>query len=74
MFMEKAFRTLITVVASITKINNMINCLNCFSFGLKIKDNLTDYLSCKIQINQETTPKFVMQSHLINSLFEKLKE
>jgi hypothetical protein len=42
------------VVGNKERIKGMINCLkNCY-FGLKIEDNLTDYLSCKIQINQTT--------------------
>ena len=55
-------------------IEDMINCLKNCDFGLKIEDNLTDYLSCKIQINQETKTTFVMQPHLINSLIEKFGE
>jgi hypothetical protein len=43
------------VVGSKEGIQDMINCLRS-DFGLKIKDNLTDYLSCKIQINQATKP------------------
>jgi hypothetical protein len=30
-------------------IQDMINCLKILDFGLKIEDNLTDYLSCNIQ-------------------------
>ena len=44
---------------------------NC-NFGLKIENNLTDYSSCMIQINQETKTTFVMQPHLINRLIEKI--
>jgi hypothetical protein len=43
------------VVGSEEGIQDMINCLKNCNFGLKIENNLTDYLSCKIQINQATT-------------------
>ena len=42
------------VVGSEKGIEEMINCLKNCGFGVKIEDNLTDYLSCKIQINQYT--------------------
>ena len=58
------------VVESEKGIEDMINCLKNCDFGLKIEDNLTDYLSCKIQINQQTKTTYVMQPHLINSLIE----
>ena len=52
----------------------MINCRKNCNFVLKIEDNLTDYLSCKIQINQESKTTFSMQSHFINHLTEKFGE
>ena len=62
------------VVGGKKGIKGMMNCLKNCDFGLKIEDNLTDYLSCKFQINQETKTTFVMQPHLINSLIEKIGE
>ena len=62
------------IVGSKNGIKEMINCLINCDFGLKIEDNLTDYLSCKIQINQETKTIFVIKPHLINSLNEKFGE
>ena len=62
------------VVGSESGIDDMINCLKNCDFGLKVEDNLTDYLSCKININQDTKTTFVMQPHLINSLIEKFGE
>ena len=62
------------VVGSKKGIIDMINCLTNFDFGLKIEDNLTDSLSCEIQINPEIKTTFVMQPHLINSLIEKFGE
>ena len=53
------------VVGSKNRIKRMTNCLNNCDFGLKIEDNLTDYLSCKIQINQETKTTYLMQPHLM---------
>ena len=50
----------------------MIHCLIHFDFGLKIEDYLTDYLSYKIQINQEINTTNLMQPHLINRLIEKI--
>jgi hypothetical protein len=54
----------------------MINCLKNCDFGLKIEDNLTYYLSCKIQINQATKTTYVMQPHLnlIKCLSDKFGE
>jgi hypothetical protein len=62
------------VVGSKEGIQDMINCLKNCNFGLKIEDNLTDYLSCKIQINQTTITTCIMQPHLIKSLIDKFGE
>jgi hypothetical protein len=59
------------VVGSEEGIQDMINCLKNCDFGLKIEDSLTDYLSCKIQINQATKTTYIMQPHLIKSLIDK---
>jgi hypothetical protein len=39
------------VMRSKEGIKEMIKCLKKCDFSLKIEDNRTDYLSCKIQIN-----------------------
>jgi hypothetical protein len=49
------------VVGSEEGIQDMINCLKNCDFGLKIEDSLTDYLSCKIQINQATKTTYIME-------------
>ena len=36
--------------------------------------DLTDYLNCNIQINQETMTTFVMQPYLINRLNQKFED
>jgi hypothetical protein len=66
--------TVLLVVGSKNGIEDMIIFLKNCDLGLKMEDNLTDYLRCKIQINQETKTIFAMQSHLINSLIEKIGE
>jgi Reverse transcriptase (RNA-dependent DNA polymerase) len=60
------------VVGSEEGIQDMINCLENCDFGLKIEDNLTDYLSCKILINQATKSTCTMQPHLIKSLIDNV--
>jgi hypothetical protein len=35
-----------------TTIDHVINFLESCHFGSKFEDNLTDYLSCKVEINQ----------------------
>jgi hypothetical protein len=56
------------VIGSKKGIQDIINCLKNCDFGLKIEDSLTDYLSCKSQINQATKTPYIMQPHLIKSL------
>jgi hypothetical protein len=62
------------VVGSEEGIHDMINCFKNCGSGLKIEDNLTEYLSSKIQINQATKTTYIMQPHLIKSLFDKFGE
>jgi hypothetical protein len=62
------------VVGSEEGIQDMINCRKNYDFGLKIEDNLTDYLSCKIQINQATKTTHVMQPHQIKVLLINLEK
>ena len=53
------------VIGNEKGIKEMINCDKIWDFVLKIEDNLTDYLSCKIQINQETKTTYLIQPHLM---------
>jgi hypothetical protein len=49
-------------------VNEVIEDLKNFDFGLRIKNHLTDYLSCQIIANFENKTFFLMQPHLIESL------
>jgi hypothetical protein len=62
------------VLGSEKGIKDMINCLTNCDFGLKIEDNLTDYLSCKIQINQATKTTYLTQPCLIKCPIDKFVE
>jgi hypothetical protein len=62
------------IVGSKEGIQDMINCLKNCDLGFKIEDNLTDYLSCKIQNNQATKTTYIMKPHLIKSLIDKFGE
>jgi hypothetical protein len=50
------------VVGTEKAIHKMIECLKKSGFGLKVDYYLTDYLSNRINIEQATIAKFVMQS------------
>jgi hypothetical protein len=49
-------------------IEKVINLLKGHSFGLKVEENLTDYLSCKIVQEREKGKVWIMQPHLIDNL------
>jgi hypothetical protein len=53
--------------------NNVIDGLKTYKFGLKIVDDLKDYLSCRILTDYERKTTFVMQRHLIDNLKEKFQ-
>jgi hypothetical protein len=55
-------------------INDVINRLKIYKFGLKIANDLKDYLSCKILTDYETKTTFVMQPHLTNNQKEKYEK
>jgi hypothetical protein len=51
-----------------SKINEVIEELKGYNFGLKVEDHLTDYLSCQIITNLDDKTLFIMQPHLIKNL------
>jgi hypothetical protein len=55
-------------------INDVINGLKTYKFGLKIANDLKDDLSCRILTDYERKTTFVMQPHLINNLKEKFEK
>jgi hypothetical protein len=55
-------------------INDVIDELKTYKFGMKIANDLKDYLSCRILTDYERKMTFVMQPHLINNLKEKLEK
>ena len=55
-------------------IDDVIEKLKNYDFGLKVEHNLTDYLSCRIFVNYENNVTFVMQPHLIKNLEDKFGE
>jgi hypothetical protein len=54
-------------------INDVINGLKTYKFGLKIGDDLKDYLSCRNLTDYERKTTFIMQTHSINNLKEKFE-
>ena len=55
-------------------IEEVINALKGHNFGLKVEDNLTDYLSCKIVQERDKGKAWIMQPHLIENLEKKFGE
>ena len=55
-------------------IEEVINALKGHNFGLKVEDNLTDYLSCKIVQERDKGKAWIMQPHLIDNLEKKFGE
>jgi hypothetical protein len=62
------------VISNENGINDVINGLKTYKFGLKIANDLKDYLSCRILNDYERKTTFVMQPHLINNLKEKFEK
>jgi hypothetical protein len=62
------------VIGNENGINDVINRLKNFKFGLKIANDLKDYLSCRILTDYERKTTFVMKPHLINNLKEKFEK
>jgi hypothetical protein len=61
------------VIENENGINDFINGLKTYKFGLKIADDLKVYLSCRILTDYERKAKFVIKSHLIKNLREKFE-
>jgi hypothetical protein len=55
-------------------IEKEIKGLKGYGFGLKVEEFLTDYLSCKVIMNQENAEVLVMQPHLLKGLEDKFEE
>jgi hypothetical protein len=53
------------------EIEEVINASICHNFGLKVEDNLTDYLSCKIDQERNKGKVWIMQPHLVDNLEKK---
>jgi hypothetical protein len=62
------------VIGNENGINDIINGLKTYKFGLKIANDLKDYLSCRILTDYERKTTFVMQPHLIYYLKEKFEK
>jgi hypothetical protein len=60
------------VIGNENGINYVINGLKSYKFGLKIANDLKDYLSCRILTDYDRETEFVMQPHLINNLKENI--
>jgi histone deacetylase 1/2 len=59
------------IIGDDSKINEVIEELKGYNFGLKVEDHLTDYLSCQIITNLDDKTLFIMQPHLIKNLETK---
>jgi hypothetical protein len=62
------------VIGNENGINDVIDGLKTYKFGLKIANDLKDYLSCRILTDYESKITFVMQHCLIINLKENLKK
>jgi hypothetical protein len=62
------------VIGNEKDINDVIDGLKTYKFGLKIANDLKDYLSYRILTDYERKTTFVMQPHLINNLKEKFEK
>jgi hypothetical protein len=61
------------VIGNENGINNIIDGLKTYKFGLKIADNLKDYLICRVLTDYERKITFVMQTNFIKNLREKFE-
>jgi hypothetical protein len=52
-------------------IEEIINALKGHNFGMKVEDNLNDYLNCKILQERDKGKVCIMQPHLIDNLEKK---
>jgi hypothetical protein len=56
------------IIGDDSNINEVIEELKGYNFGLKVEDHLTNYLSCQIMTNLGDKTLFIMQPHLIKNL------
>jgi hypothetical protein len=66
--------TIFRMIGNEKDINDVINGLKTYKFGLKIANDLKDYLNCRILTDYVRKSTFVMQPHSINNIKEKLKK
>jgi hypothetical protein len=59
------------IIGDDLNIDEVIEELKGYNFGLKVEDHLTDYLSCRIITNFDNKTLFIMQPHLIKNLETK---
>jgi hypothetical protein len=59
------------VIGKLNKINELIVELKTSGFNLKVKNNLTGYLSCQLIENAELKEILILQPHIINNLEAK---
>jgi hypothetical protein len=53
--------------------HHIIDGLKSYKFGLKIADDLKEYLSCRILTDYGRKTKYVMENQLINNFKEKFE-
>jgi Reverse transcriptase (RNA-dependent DNA polymerase) len=56
------------IIGDDLKINEVIEELKGYNFGLKVEEHLIDYLNCRIIANFGNKTVFIMYSHLIKNL------
>jgi hypothetical protein len=56
------------IIGDDSNINEVIEELKGYNFGLKVEDHLTDYLSCQIITKFDNKTLFIMQPHHVKSL------
>jgi Reverse transcriptase (RNA-dependent DNA polymerase) len=62
------------VIGKENQISMLITDLKNGGFNLKITQNLTDYLSCRVLENQAQNEILILQPHLINNLRDKFED
>jgi hypothetical protein len=61
------------VIVNKNDINDVIDGLKTYKFGMKIADDLKDYLSYRILADKERNANFVIQTHLFENFREKFE-
>jgi hypothetical protein len=62
------------VIGKEDQISKLITDLKTGGFSLKVKKQLTDYLSCRVLENESRNEILILQPHLINNLKDKFEE